>query len=105
MKYLITESQFNKAVFKYLDAQKFYSIEDRGDLYLWNSESSLGKEYPILSTHVRYNDAFVSPDLLTKISDFFPISLDDALLLVGEWFKYRYGFESLDRFYSNYDND
>jgi len=106
MKYLITESQLNNSVFKYLDTQNFFSVEDRGDLYLWESESSWREsQYPLISTNVNYDDAFVSCDLITRISDFFPISLDDALLLVGEWFKYRYGFESLGRFYSDCDYD
>ena len=106
MKYLITESQLNNSVFRYLDSQNFFAVEDRGDLYLWESESSwIGRQYPLISTHIRYNDAFVNSDLLINISDFFPVSIDDALLLVGEWFKYKYGFESLDRFYSDYGSD
>jgi hypothetical protein len=106
MKYLITESQLNNAVFKYLDNQNFFAVEDRGDLYLWESESSWReRQYPLISTHVRYNDAYVSSELLINISDFFPVSLDDSLLLVREWFKYRYGFESMDRFYSDYGSD
>ena len=107
MKYLITKSQLGNAVFKYLDSQNFFAVEDRGDIYLWWSEKDWSERlsYPVISTHVKYDDAYVSSDLLINISSFFPISLDDSLLLVREWFKYRYGFESLDRFYSDYGSD
>jgi hypothetical protein len=42
MKYLITESQFDKAIFKYLDNQDFIRIEKKVNVYFVNSE---GDEY------------------------------------------------------------
>ena len=107
MKYLITESQLNNAIFKYLDMQNLYSVEDRGDIYLYRSEKDWSEHlsYPVISTHIKYDDAYVSSDLIIQISTFFSVSLDDVLLLVREWFKYRYGFESIDRFYSDYGSD
>ena len=104
MKYLIKESHLNNLIFKYLDDLKFHAVEDRGDIYIWETKSSWSRSgYPLISTHIRYNDAYVSCELLNELSNFFPVSLDESLLIIGEWFKYRYGFESLDRFYSDCD--
>ncbi len=106
MKYLIKESHLNNLIFKYLDNLKFVSVEDRGDIYLWESRISWSRSgYPLISTHIRYNDAYVSCGLLEELSNFFPVSLDESLIIIGEWFKYRYGFESLTRFYSDCDYD
>ncbi len=48
MKYIITESQRDKAVFKYLDNQDFIQIEKKDKIYFVNSE---GDEY----AQIRYN--------------------------------------------------
>ena len=42
MKYLITESQFDKVIFKYLDNQDFIRIDKGERIYFVNSE---GNEY------------------------------------------------------------
>jgi hypothetical protein len=42
MKYLITESQIDKVIFKYLDNQDFIQIEKGDGVYFVNSE---GDEY------------------------------------------------------------
>jgi hypothetical protein len=39
MKYLITESQIDKVIFKYLDNQDFIQIETDDNIYFTNSES------------------------------------------------------------------
>jgi hypothetical protein len=38
MKYLITESQIDKVIFKYLDNQDFIQIETDDNIYFTNSE-------------------------------------------------------------------
>ena len=48
MKYLITESQLDNIIFKYLDNQDFIQIEKRGGIYFVNSE---GDE----SAQIRFN--------------------------------------------------
>ena len=106
MKYLIKESHLNILIFKYLDNLNFHSVEDRGDLYIWENESSWSRSgYPLISTHIMYKDAYVSCELLREISEFFPVSLDESLNIIGEWFKYTYGFDTLNRFYSDCDAD
>jgi len=105
MKYLITESQFDNLIFGYLDGLNLFKIEDRGDSYFWESESSWKRsQYPLISTHVKYDDAFVSCDLITEISNFFPVSLDASLELVGKWVESRHDLK-LSRFYSDCDYD
>ena len=48
MKYLITESQFDKMIFKYLDNQDFIQIEKNDRILFVNSE---GDEY----AQIRYD--------------------------------------------------
>jgi len=43
MKYLITESQLDKVIFKYLDNQDFIKVEYGDNIYFVNSEND---EYP-----------------------------------------------------------
>jgi hypothetical protein len=61
MKYLITESQLDRAVFKYLDNQDFIQIKIGLLTYFVNSE---GDEY----AQIRYNKndgwCFISIDLI-----------------------------------------
>jgi hypothetical protein len=82
MKYLITESQFDKAIFKYLDNQDFIQIERNDSIYFVNSE---GDEY----AQIRYNKndgwCFISIDLIKEISSFFSLELTDSKEVIGRW--------------------
>ena len=48
MKYLITESQFDKVIFKYLDNQDFIRVDKNDKIYFVNSEED---EYAKISYH------------------------------------------------------
>jgi hypothetical protein len=83
MKYLITESQREKVIFKYLDNQDFIQIEKKGDkIYFINSE---GDEY----AQIRYDkdDGWcgIYYELIKEISSFFSLEESDSEKVIGRW--------------------
>ena len=71
MKYIITESQIDKAVFKYLDNQDFIQIKYGENIYIVNSEKD---EYAQIGYNVRNGWCVISYDLLEEVVSFFPLS-------------------------------
>ena len=82
MKYLITESQFDNIVFKYLDNQDFIQIERDDRIYFINSE---GDEY----AQIRYNKSgelcYINHNLVNEISSFFSLGVSDSENVIGRW--------------------
>ena len=82
MKYLITESQFDKVIFRYLDNQDFIQIKKNNFIYFVNSE---GDEY----AQIRYNEdsevCFINIDLVKEISSFFSLERSDSKEVIGMW--------------------
>ena len=82
MKYLITESQFDKVVFKYLDNQDFIQIEKNNRIYFVNSE---GDEY----AQIRYDKdggwCGIYYKLINEISSFFSMEYSDSQGVISRW--------------------
>ena len=88
MKYIITESKLEQAMFKYLD-------RDFGGL-----ESDKGERFDVVfkSSEGDYNEfGWSEPGILTvqrdateKLTDFFMLNTNDSLNLIGRWFQDRY---------------
>jgi hypothetical protein len=82
MKYLITESQFDKVIYKYLDNQDFIKIKKRDKIYFVNSE---GDEY----AQIRYDKdddwCLIYYGLVDEISRFFSMDEDDSESFIGRW--------------------
>ena len=82
MKYLITESQFDKVIFKYLDNQDFIRIDKGERIYFVNSE---GDEY----AQIRYNKnngwCYIYNELSDEISSFFSLQEFDSQKVIGRW--------------------
>ena len=82
MKYLITESQFDKVIFKYLDNQDFIQIDKDDKIYFVNSE---GDEY----AQIRYNKkngwCYIYYTLVKEISKFFSLQDFDSEEVIGRW--------------------
>jgi hypothetical protein len=82
MKYLITESQFDKVIFKYLDNQDFIPIERGDKIYFANSESD---EY----AQIRYDkdDGWcgIYDRLINEISSFFSLEESDSEQVICRW--------------------
>ena len=70
MKYLITESQLDKAIFKHLNNQYFIEIERDNSVYFINSDDD---EY----AQIKYDEysrwCYINSDLINEISSFFSL--------------------------------
>jgi hypothetical protein len=82
MKYLITESQLDKVIFRYLDNQDFIQIKKGNTIYFVNSE---GDEY----SQIRYDKSdgwcYVYWTLIEEISSFFSLEQTNAEQVIGRW--------------------
>ena len=82
MKYLITESQFDNIVFKYLDNQDFIQIKRGYHIYFVNSE---GDKY----AQIRYDEedgwCYIDINLIREISSFFSLQRSDSQEVIGRW--------------------
>ena len=81
MKYIITESQFDKVIFKYLDNQDFIQIKKGKHIYFVNSE---GDKY----AQIRYDEdgwCFIYNELVKEISAFFSLQDSDSEKVIVKW--------------------
>ena len=82
MKYLITESQLDRAIFVYLNNQDFIQIKRVSLTYFVNSKDD---EY----AQIRYDEVngwcYISKKLVNEISSFFSLSESDSEQVVGRW--------------------
>ena len=80
MKYLITESQLDRAIFIYLNHQDFIQIKIGLLVYFVNSEDD---EYAQIK-----NGNFgcvISPELIKNISSLFSLDESDSESAIGRW--------------------
>jgi hypothetical protein len=82
MKYLITESQIDKVIFKYLDNQDFVIIKRKKQIYFANSDNDKFSQ-------IRYDKkdgwCFISYKLIEEISRFFSLHTADSEEIIGRW--------------------
>jgi hypothetical protein len=82
MKYLITESQLDNIIFKYLDNQDFIQIERNDSIYFVNSE---GDEYAQIRYDKDDNWCVIYYGLVEEISAFFSMKGSDSESVIGRW--------------------
>ena len=82
MKYLITESQFDKVIFKYLDNQDFIQIDKGERIYFVNSE---GDGYSQIRFDKEDGFCFIYYKLINEISAFFSLQEYDSEQVIGRW--------------------
>ena len=82
MKYLITESQRDKVIFKYLDILDFIQIERNNDIYFANSEDDDFAQ-------IRYNKkngwCHINLNLIEDVSLLFSLEVVDSKKFIGRW--------------------
>lgn len=86
MKYLITESQRDKMVFKYLDNQKFIKVKKDKEICFLYSPDDLWAVMKYLRGKL-----IINKDLTTEIESFFSIDEDDAEILIRDWVSKEIG--------------
>ena len=82
MKYLITESQFDKAIFYYLNNQDFIQIKKNNFIYFVNSE---GDEYAQIRFDKYDGWCYIDYDLIEEISSWFSLKESDSKQFIGKW--------------------
>ena len=82
MKYIITESQFDKVIFKYLDNQDFIQIDKDDKIYFVNSE---GDEYAQIRFDKEDGWCYIYYKLVEEISAFFSMQDSDSEEVIGRW--------------------
>ena len=82
MKYLITESQFDNIVFKYLDNQDFIQIERNDRIFFVNSE---GDKYAQIRFDKSDGRCHIDIELINEISTFFSLQESDSKQFIGRW--------------------
>ena len=81
MKYIITESQLVKVVYKYLDNQDFIKINKGDKIYFVNSEND---KY----AQIRYDEdgwCFIYNELVKEISALFSLQDSDSEKVIVKW--------------------
>jgi hypothetical protein len=81
MKYLITESQFDKAIFKYLDNQDFVKDATPKEIFFLNS---INDEQGVIIFEKK-GMLYISFDLVSEIASFFSISKVHSSNLITDW--------------------
>ena len=87
MKYIITESQLDKVIFKYLDNKDFIQIKKRNYIYFVNSE---GDEYAQIRYEEKGGWCYISINLIKEISSFFSLQPSDSEKVIVRWFENTY---------------
>jgi hydroxymethylglutaryl-CoA reductase len=93
MKYLITESQFDNIVFKYLDNQDFVVIKMKNRLYYVNSEDD---EYAQIRYHPKDRWCTIHYDLVDEVSKFFSLDYGDSINVINKWIENKLGIKSIN---------
>ena len=90
MKYLITESQFDKVVFKYLDNQDFVirnstktSFGVSNIIHFLNSSGDLSTDS--LINFYRDGECFINFELIDEVAKFFSLDFNDSKYIIGRW--------------------
>ena len=87
MKYLITESQLDKVIFKYLDNQDFIIKRMNSDnvTYFVNSEND--KYSDSLIQYYRNGDCVISYELINEIATFFSMDFYGSRYIIVRWIE------------------
>ena len=93
MKYLITESQRDNVIFKYLDNQDFVVIKMTNRLYYVNSE---GDEYAQVRYHPKDRWCTIHYDLVEEIGNFFSLDTYQSIGVINKWIENKLGIKSIN---------
>ena len=92
MKYLITESQLDKVIFKYLDIQDFVLYDEKKKfnnyIYFLNHINDDTAQISIYATNAfgEVRDwVYVNGELIQVLSNFFSIDEDECLEIIKRW--------------------
>ena len=82
MKYIITESQLDKVIFRYLNIKDFIQIKIGNTIYFVNSE---GDKYAQIRFNKKDGWCYIYWELVDEISSFFSLDGTDSEQVIGRW--------------------
>ena len=92
MKYLVTESQLDRVIFKYLDIQDFVLYDDKRKfnnyIYFLNNITDDTAQISVYVTNALGEDrdwVYVNGELIQVLSNFFSIDEDECLETIIRW--------------------
>ena len=88
MKCLITESQLNNVIYKYLDNQDFIRVDKNKQICFLNSSDDLWAVMKYMRPKL-----IISDGLTKEISSFFSIDQDDAEIAIRDWVSNKINIE------------
>ena len=99
MKYLITESQLDKIIYKYLDNQDFIQIDMNDSIYFVNSE---GDEYAQIRYDKKNGWCVIYYELVDEISSFFSMEYSDSKQVIGKWVENTLQMKTTDTHHTGF---
>jgi hypothetical protein len=104
MKYLITESQLNKVIFKYLDNQDFIQVNYTYETYFVNSRSD---RQGVIRYDSRDERCYIDFNLIDEVSSFFSLKETYSKNIIKKWVGNKLNVEIKDvagigEFFSEY---
>jgi len=86
MKYLITESQLDNTIFKYLDVKELYILNRSRSVKFYSSRKSIDDgEYSLITYDKDAGECFISSELASVICSIFSLHPDNALSIISDW--------------------
>ena len=86
MKYLITESQLDKVIFRYLDSQDYNITKTGTSIYFSYPEDEFAQiQYG--GNHSNNELCFIKKGLIEAVSSFFSLNSYQSTRIVGQWVK------------------
>lgn len=82
MKYLITESQLDKAIFHYLDSQDFILIEKDDSVYFDNSGPD---GHALIRYDKKDRECLIHTNFVDEVRTFFSLVRSDCESAIGRW--------------------
>ena len=82
MKYIITESQLDKIIFKYIDLKRFIRIDKGDKIYFVNSEDD---QYAQIRYDKKDGWCYIDFNLIREISSFFSLQRSDSEEVIGRY--------------------
>ena len=105
MKVIITESQLEKSVFKYLDMKDPYVLKTSHSYMFFTSRQTIEEgENPIMNYSMRDKDCFISSDFAEDVANMFSLFPDNALSIISDWVENKLGVE-VTYYYSDFGAD
>ena len=102
MKYLITESQLEKTIFKFIDMKDPYIFKTPYSYFFFTSRESMedGESY-IMKYYIEDEDCFISYDFARSVASMFSLHPDNTLSIISDWIEYKLGV-TVTYYYSDF---